>query len=271
MRTKLGLWLLPIAFVMLVISAPAMMVDLDGQPILMSWSLQPRPEQPIVLASSSMARSADLAETPLTIALSRQAAAIPPCQKLSLDTTADQDPFQFLLQQERQEQSLPPGEFSGGCFVGDTLVQTPTGLQPIKDIWPGDYVLAMNVWQQADGTPSPSFGEQCWSQVQEVHAATADTLITILTGGGPLTATPGHPFLRHDPHEYTRAVNIDLGLPLVTSWGPDWPAFVLFTKSNTLPTPVDVYELATDSPHNFFVYGWSIGPGILVHNMKIST
>lgn len=216
-------------------SVSAMMVDLDGNPIL------------------SVAQ------------VSSQPKGIPYCDELGFASVDAVDPFFFITERE-----LASTASFGGCFIGSTLVQTPTGFREIRDIVVGDYVLAMDVWQQQESRqPSEHFGTQCWSKVDGVYPSTSIEFMAVISAAGLILATPGHPFFVSDTAEYERAYNLSTDMSLVPSWSELPAVRVLEIDPVEMLDPQAVFELKLDAPHNFFVFGSSHGPGVLAHNLKV--
>jgi len=132
----------------------------------------------------------------------------------------------------------------GGCFLGHTLVRTPSGEQRIDELKPGDQVLSFD-----------DRGAIKAATVLKVHEHEGERVIRYtLWGGAVLDATPNHWVL----NQFNAFVEID-------TLGAD---DCLVDENNHLRPIVDKAEFCTGTVYNLTVEGHHtfIAGGIRVHN-----
>lgn len=153
----------------------------------------------------------------------------------------------------------------GLCLAGDTLVQTPYGNKPIKDIKAGDEVLSFNLdTHQVE----IDIVAKSWmtSPNRKVMKITFDT-------GQELICTPNHPIgkIVDNNVNFTEADKINIGDKVKSNY-VDEPTIHpksstdvdnVVTKIEYLDEGIPVYDLTMTNNSNFFVGG---DRGILVHN-----
>ena len=133
---------------------------------------------------------------------------------------------------------------SGGCFLGHTLVRTPTGEQPIETLQPGDLVVSFD-----------DQGELHHAKILKVHVHDGEPVTRYrLWGGEALDATPNHWVL----NQFNAFVEIG-------TLGPD---DCLVDENGHLRPIVASSELCVDTVYNLTVEGHHtfIAGGIRVHN-----
>ncbi len=146
------------------------------------------------------------------------------------------------------------------CFVGDTLISTPTGPltleQVVKRVSAGETVLL------------DSYDVQTRTfVVREVRAGwvagRTRLLLDVVTDSGlRLRCTPEHRFLTREG--WVEAAKLTPKQALVSAAGPAWVSEVLPVE---LLEEVDVYDLEVAGSHNFVVSGEG-KPGVVVHNSE---
>ena len=151
------------------------------------------------------------------------------------------------------------------CLAGDTLVQTPYGNKPIKDIKAEDEVLSFNLdTHQVE----IDIVAKSWmtSPNRKVMKITFDT-------GQELICTPNHPIgkIVDGDVNFTEADKINIGDKIKSHYTDE---STVYPKSSTdadhvvikieyLDEGIPVYDLTMTNNSNFFVGG---DRGILVHN-----
>lgn len=153
----------------------------------------------------------------------------------------------------------------GLCLAGDTLVQTPYGNKPIKDIKAGDEVLSFNLdTHQVE----IDIVAKSWmtSPNRKVMKITFDT-------GQELICTPNHPIgkIVDGDVNFTEADKINIGDKIKSHYTDESTVYPksstdadhVVTKIEYLDEGIPVYDLTMTNNSNFFVGG---DRGILVHN-----
>ena len=159
----------------------------------------------------------------------------------------------------------PPGCQCGVCsvgnsFPGDTLVHVldereMSALKPIRDIKPGDRVLAKSEWKE-DGA------DTSYELVTDVFVTPTRkrTIAYIaLENGETLTATDGHPFMTSDG--WRDAIALQKGARISLKDGGK-QGFVEVADVWTADLSVQTYNIEVANAHTYYV----TDDGLLVHN-----
>ena len=141
------------------------------------------------------------------------------------------------------------GGSSPACFVAGTIVQTLEGNTPIEQIKAGDYVLSKD----------EETGDRTYKRVLETYVRDENVLVHLIVEDEEIITTENHPFFVADKG-FIIAKELAINDRLVTSDGTAKP--LKLKKTETLKTPVKVYNFEVEDYHTYFV-----GSGILVHNM----
>jgi hypothetical protein len=139
------------------------------------------------------------------------------------------------------------------CFVGTTLVDTPSGPIRIDQLQPGDHIWSWDVEQ----------GARVERLVHKVLPSKTSELMMIPTQQGWIAGvTANHPFAVVDPRGWVLAAQLRTGDLVVRVQGPDAaPVAVIGQPMVARTAQVAVYDLTVQGPeHNFVADGW------LVHN-----
>ncbi len=135
------------------------------------------------------------------------------------------------------------------CFIAGTLVATKSGLVPIEDIQPGDFV-----WATDEET-----GETALKEVVQIFRNETEEWVHVKVNGEEITCTPMHPF--YSPVKgWTSAVDLRAGDILVMLNGEY--VVVEQVQHELLESPETTYNLGVDEFHTYYVGNGSI----LVHN-----
>lgn len=136
-----------------------------------------------------------------------------------------------------------------GCFSGDTLVTTKTGLKRIDSIKEGDYVLSKDV----------NSGTIDYKEVKYVYIKSTYEFVHLFVEGEEIRTTANHLFFT-DCGWWKAAENLKVGDKILNSKGE---LKTLIGKSiEALKEPEKIYNLNVDEFHTYFV-GTN---GLLVHN-----
>jgi hypothetical protein len=120
----------------------------------------------------------------------------------------------------------------GLCFVGQTLVMTPEGSRPLRDLKPGEQVISYNFTSNKDEV----------AVIQEVTQHDVHDVSTIINDKGEsLIGASGHRLLSKDGQR--------MQLKHAAKWG--------FRTVDTLhvKAPVLMFDLILDRNHNFYANG----------------
>lgn len=143
----------------------------------------------------------------------------------------------------------------GGCFVAGTMVATSVGAVAIEEVEPGDQVWAAD----------PRTGAwELVSVTRFVEHAETGTLVEIDLPGGPVVATPNHPFwMASAPGRWKEAGDIVAGDELLSRSGA---VTVRSARVQALAPgeTIRVFNLEVAGPHTYAVGA----AGVLVHNEK---
>lgn len=150
----------------------------------------------------------------------------------------------------------------GGCFIGDAMIDTPTGEIAIKDIKIGDSVMSFDF----------SSGERVIKNVGGLYQIEYSERILIINGHNT-KATIGHPFAVKDldgnigwaSYDPTVDAQYHIGLDVVGLKEKEHyiyfnDAWVLIDKIELEHFTGKVYNISIDETHNYFAQN------ILVHN-----
>ena len=136
-----------------------------------------------------------------------------------------------------------------GCFTGETLVTTKTGLKRIDEITEGEFVLAKDV----------KTGEIDYKQVIYVYKKETKKFVRISTDNGIINTTLGHLFFT-DIGWWVAAENLKAGDKVVTASGE--MTDIVSVEPYETSEPISIYNLNVEDFHTYFV-GMN---GLLVHN-----
>lgn len=131
---------------------------------------------------------------------------------------------------------------TNSCFTGNTLIDTPKGKVPIKDIKRGDLVIGGN------GKPT-LVKKNAKNKVFGYRIVTTESC--------RVEATMYHPF--KTKRGFVQLGKLRVGDSVMTSNG-----FEPITSMIAVKGEIDVYELAIEAPHTYFANGF------LVHNKLIT-
>ena len=135
------------------------------------------------------------------------------------------------------------------CFIAGTLVATKSGLVPIEDIQPGDFV-----WATDEET-----GETALKEVVQIFRNETEEWVHVKVNGEEITCTPMHPF--YSPVKgWTSAVDLRAGDILVMLNGEY--VVVEQVQHELLESPETTYNFEVEKFHTYYV---GIAE-ILVHN-----
>ncbi len=177
----------------------------------------------------------------------------------------------FELKSVRSESVCIPTEVErytcggggGGCFVEDTMIDTPDGPRPIQDIREGDTVYSMNT-----DTHQLTLGRVTRNLVFEDR----EVGHIRLANGKSFVATPDHPFYVPSRDLYQTPSTLDVGDELLnveinsspalpaSEWGMAMSEMSSFEGFTPSPSTTTVYNFTVEPEHNYFV------DGVLVHN-----
>lgn len=136
------------------------------------------------------------------------------------------------------------------CFIAGTLVATKSGLVPIEDIQPGDFV-----WATDEET-----GETALKEVVQIFRNETEEWVHVKVNGEEITCTPMHPF--YSPVKgWTSAVDLRAGDILVMLNGEY--VVVEQVQHELLESPETTYNFEVEDYHTYYVGEKSV----LVHNM----
>ena len=136
------------------------------------------------------------------------------------------------------------------CFIAGTLVATKSGLVPIEDIQPGDFV-----WATDEET-----GETALKEVVQTFRNETEEWVHVKVNGEEITCTPMHPF--YSPVKgWTSAVDLRAGDILVMLNGEY--VVVEQVQHELLESPETTYNFEVEDYHTYYVGEKSV----LVHNM----
>ena len=136
------------------------------------------------------------------------------------------------------------------CFIAGTLVATKSGLVPIEDIQPGDFV-----WATDEET-----GETALKEVVQIFRNETEEWVHVKVNGEEITCTPMHPF--YSPVKgWTSAVDLRAGDILVMLNGEY--VVVEQVQHELLESPETTHNFEVEDYHTYYVGEKSV----LVHNM----
>ena len=135
------------------------------------------------------------------------------------------------------------------CFIAGTLVATKSGLVPIEDIQPGDFV-----WATDEET-----GETALKEVVQIFRNETEEWVHVKVNGEEITCTPMHPF--YSPVKgWTSAVDLRAGDILVMLNGEY--VVVEQVQHELLESPETTYNFEVEDYHTYYVGNTEV----LVHN-----
>jgi hypothetical protein len=135
----------------------------------------------------------------------------------------------------------------GFCFAPGTLVPTPSGARTIEALRIGDAVLSWDA----------STGRRAVGYITHLFENESRQFVRLRTAGGPILATPHHPFWISG-RGWVPAHALRPGDPLLSADGkPCWVA-----ESTAADEHLRVFNFEVGSFHNYFVSE----AGVLVHN-----
>ena len=135
------------------------------------------------------------------------------------------------------------------CFIAGTLVATKSGLVPIEDIQPGDFV-----WATDEET-----GETALKEVVQIFRNETEEWVHVKVNGEEITCTPMHPF--YSPVKgWTSAVDLRAGDILVMLNGEY--VVVEQVQHELLESPETTYNFEVEDFHTYYVGE----EPVLVHN-----
>ena len=145
------------------------------------------------------------------------------------------------------------GAITGGfnskyCFTGETLVETPSGLRPIRDVQIGDYIRAYDKQNNRFS----------YTRITQREENTANELLCIIVGDEVIRCTPEHPFLTD--RGWVTAIDLEPGMHVRTETN----GFLVITNvdRSLCRNPATIYSLCVENYHNYLVGS----NGIIVHN-----
>lgn len=143
-----------------------------------------------------------------------------------------------------------PGE--GLCVAGDTPVHAANGLKTIKDVKPGDTLITFN---EKTNRFEPDIVVK-----SGMTGKRTDILRITFDDNTIITCTSNHPFavIRNNRLLWVHATNLMPGSTIKSKNGSR-----RVTKTETLDTEIEVYDVTMAHNHNFLV---GENEGILVHN-----
>lgn len=147
---------------------------------------------------------------------------------------------------------LTPAEIDcleNGCFTGETLVETSTGLRRIDSLNIGDLVLSKDV----------KTGDEAYKKVLTVYKKTTNELYVLNVNGESITTTSGHLFMM-STGLWKSAKNIKAGDKIVDADGS--AREVKGVEIKELKDYIRIYNLNVEDYHTYFVGNEEL----LVHN-----
>ncbi|WP_160680903.1 polymorphic toxin-type HINT domain-containing protein [Clostridium sp. C8-1-8] len=160
------------------------------------------------------------------------------------------------------ELEIPKNELSeeavecleNGCFTGETLVETSTGLRRIDSLNEGDLVLSEDV----------KTGKQDYKKILTVYKKTTNELYVINIDGKRITTTSSHLFMMEKGF-WKSAKNIVVGDKIEDAYGSTKEVRGIEIKK--LDNYTRIYNLNVEDYHTYFVGN----DELLVHNKCIKT
>ena len=140
---------------------------------------------------------------------------------------------------------------TGACFIGGTRVNTIDGYKEIQNIKEGDSVLSF------DPTDTKIVVE---NTVIKTYIREVDSYIEINTQNGiVLNVTQEHPFFSTKTNSFIRACDLSLDSTLMSLDGSSVGIkSILLKDSESITSPVKVYDIKIDNLHTFFVEGLGV-------------
>ncbi|MDS0527692.1 polymorphic toxin-type HINT domain-containing protein [Clostridium sp. SHJSY1] len=136
-----------------------------------------------------------------------------------------------------------------GCFVGETLVLTESGLRRIDEIEVGDFVYATDV----------KTGNKKYKEVLQVHIRNTNQFVKLNVEGEEITTTPGHLFYTYEGM-WIIAGELKSGDEILSSDGQ--AKKVISVKEVLLEQTERIYNLSVEGYSTYYVSAM----GLLVHN-----
>lgn len=137
------------------------------------------------------------------------------------------------------------------CFIGGTLVNTPGGLRPIREIRAGELVQVLT-----------EEGDVVNARVKWVVMGQRDDLVVVrLSDGRRFVCSPNHPWrVRDQATDFIHAGQLARDMELVSIPGA---ARVFVYSVSPYPAACPVYDLRVEHPEHTFLVD-----GIMVHNKE---
>lgn len=138
-----------------------------------------------------------------------------------------------------------------GCFVGDTLIKSNTGLKRIDEIQAGDLVLAKSI----------DTGEITYKPAMYTYKKYTKEFVKLKIGGEIIETTPGHPFCLSNG-EWKNSRELEVGDKVLNS--SESYDIVEEIENIIYDEEIPIYNFTVDEFHTYYVSNNEL----LVHNQN---